>query len=263
MRRFILTGILALSLLLPVVVAGAKEKAGVVLALRGRGTIVRQEQTLKARARDAIFDIDEVITHRTSRMKLLFRDDSLLSLSEMSRLVVKEYLFSEEKNRSRAIYQLLEGKLRAIVGRSDLEIHTPTAVAAARGTGFFIWTGTSEKGPYTGIAVFEGKVEVRNIAEELGPAILVTAGSMTYVYQGMPPAEPVPVESGVLNSLTRQTHLRVIPQRSHRPQTLSFRPPPVKDIRIRMPRFKLISQAIRDPQVESLFSIVTINVRFP
>ncbi len=264
-NKFIeLTGLLLL-LLLPLSVL-AQERAGLVLALRGQGTILRAQEKIQAKPKADIMEQDEVLTHKASRMKLLFRDDSLLTLSELSRLVVRQYLMAAGAERSKAIYALLEGKLRAIVGRSDLEIHTTTAVAAARGTGFFIWTDTTEQGQYTGVAVFDGTVQVRSPFQSPGEGVIVEPGFMTYVFEGRPPSIPEPTPKELFNNLKGKTRIRIhLPARFRPPKVLLRRPPLRMVPAFARKRFKLgpIRQIIRDPSVESLFSIITINATFP
>lgn len=244
----------------------AQEIAGTVLALMGKGTILRAEEKIDAHPEMDIMIQDEFVTHRDSRAKLLFRDDTLLTLSEMSRLVVREYLIQEGTNRSRAIYSLLEGKLRAIVERSDLEIHTPTAVAAARGTGFFIWTEISPEGVLTGVAVFDGKVLVRSPFQSPEEAVLVEPGFMTIVKEGQTPSPPEPTPPDIFNGLKKDTHLKFRPHlKPTPPEILTGGVPPTWAMFYLERWFKPgpVILSVRDPSVESLFSVITIRVEFP
>ena len=70
---------------------------------------------------------------KASRTKMRFIDDSILTLGENSRVSIKEYIYSKDKG-GKSIFNLLDGKMRSVVGKTRFEIHTPTAVAAARGT---------------------------------------------------------------------------------------------------------------------------------
>ena len=54
-----------------------------------------------------------------------------------------------------------------MVGRSDLEIHTPTAVAAARGTKFIIWAEGRKRKARSCTMVFEGEVLFRNKRDDI------------------------------------------------------------------------------------------------
>ena len=118
----------------------AAEKAGEVLAVKENVYIIRDEGRNNAQPRMDIQAKDAVMTDKNSRTKLFFIDDSILNLGELSKVEVQEYLYNSELNRSKSIYKLIDGSLRVVVGRSNLEVHTETAVAAARGTKFIIWT---------------------------------------------------------------------------------------------------------------------------
>ncbi|MFC1837872.1 FecR domain-containing protein, partial [Thermodesulfobacteriota bacterium] len=111
-----------------------------------------------------------------------------LALGPMSRLSVSQYLYSSEDKRSESIYELLDGKLRAVVGSTEFSIKTPTAFAAARGTIFIIWYDAATN--TTGLAVLEGSVVIKNIDGSVAGEQTLTAGQMTTVTGKNPPAFP-------------------------------------------------------------------------
>jgi hypothetical protein len=90
---------------------------------------------------------------------MLFIDDSVLTLREKTKVVVKEYAYSKERG-GKSIFNLLDGKMKAVVGKAQFEVHTPTAVAAARGTVFLIETGLRNGVPFTDVISLEGEVVV-------------------------------------------------------------------------------------------------------
>jgi hypothetical protein len=177
------------------------EKAGEVLAVKNNAYLVRENVRDNAKPQMELFMKDAVETEKRSRTKLFFKDDSVLNLGELSRVEVQEYMYNADTKRSKSIYKLIDGSLRVVVGRSDLEVHTSTAVAASRGTKFIIWSEYEEeaadnikpeqnnmlasrnvtKGIYlaagsdksagrkrsssTCIKVIEGKVDLRNIED--------------------------------------------------------------------------------------------------
>ncbi len=120
------------------------EKAGEVLAVKNNAYLVRENVRDDAKPQMELFMKDAVETDKKSRMKLFFKDDSILNLGELSRVEVQEYMYNAASKRSKSIYKLIDGSLRVVVGRSDLEVHTSTAVAAARGTKFIIWNEQEE-----------------------------------------------------------------------------------------------------------------------
>ncbi len=180
-------------------------EAGHILMVKGRVYLIRDALRNKALPRMKLLPRDAVETDRKSRTKLFFMDDSILNLGELSRVEVQEYLYSPEKKRSRSIYRLIDGSLRMVVGKSDLEIHTPTAVAAARGTKFIVWVEGSGEGMFTGIITLESAVQVRNIVEGIEGEVTVRQGQMSRVYINRPPEAVQPVDIEIMKQFSEQT----------------------------------------------------------
>ena len=173
-------------------------EAGNVLTVSRDVTLFHAGTESQARPRDPLYQEDAVATGGRSRAKLFFRDDSVLNLGELSRLEVQEYLQSADTDRSRAVYSLVEGSLRAVVGRSDLQIHSPTAVAAARGTRFLMAVRGDGVGLETLIIVLEGEVTARSIIREILEIVTLRQGEMTRVPAGRPPEPATPTPPRLL-----------------------------------------------------------------
>ncbi|MHB8837301.1 MAG: FecR family protein, partial [Candidatus Methylomirabilia bacterium] len=118
MRRLLVpTTLAALLLSLPgatTASAAVPDQAGRVLAVRRTATVIRDARTIDAAPEMPLLLNDEVETGGQSRAKLFFRDDSVLNLGEKCRVRVQEYLLSPEKNRSKSIYQLIDGTLKVV-----------------------------------------------------------------------------------------------------------------------------------------------------
>ncbi|MBI4844424.1 MAG: FecR domain-containing protein [Nitrospirae bacterium] len=168
------------------------EEAGKILAVKKNVYILRYNTRSDAKPQMSILTEDAVVTGENSRAKIFFNDDSILSLGEMSRLEVKEYIYNSEKDRSKSIYKLIDGSLRVIVGRSDLEIHTPTAVVAARGTMFIVWIDNG-----THAMVFDGTVTMTDLVTGLNE-LSITPGEVGSLSGDEPgiirPATPEEIE---------------------------------------------------------------------
>jgi len=188
----------------PAAGAPAPDDAGRVLAVRRDAVVVRQAQNLAARPEMPLLLDDAVATGEQARAKLFFRDDSILNLGEKSRVQVKEYLFSPEKNRSKSIFQLLDGSLKVVVGRSDLEVHTSSAVAAARGTSFFIWSEPVAANRSC-LMVLDGTVALRNRDEKIPGEVLVGAGQMSCVPFAAAPGAAGALDADLLRRLSVAT----------------------------------------------------------
>lgn len=120
--------------------AGAEQEIGKVVALRGSATIERAGTVVIPAVNSGIQASDVIKTAADCRVKLRFVDDSILTVGEKSRLVIKEFLYSREKG-GRSIFNLLDGKMHSVVGKTKFEVQTPTAVAAARGTVIYFEAG--------------------------------------------------------------------------------------------------------------------------
>jgi hypothetical protein len=121
----------------------AEQDIGKVVALRGKAAIEREGAQLNIVVGSALRANDLITTAADSRTKLVFIDDSILTVGENSRLKIKEFLYSKGKQ-GKSIYNLLEGKMHSVVGHTKFEVQTPTAVAAARGTIIYFEVGTGE-----------------------------------------------------------------------------------------------------------------------
>lgn len=83
---------------------------------------------------------DRIVTGEASKVQIIFRDDSVITLSPNSELVIDANVFDQRSGRRESVMSLLQGKIRSVVGEaysknnSKFEIHTRTATAGVRGT---------------------------------------------------------------------------------------------------------------------------------
>ena len=207
MKAFPFTGLAFASsviiLLASAGVAGAasEKEVGSVKDMRGSASILREKQTVDARKSEPVFKADMVKTFDKSRMKLLFVDDSLLMIGENSKVLVSTVIDKKGKTN---VFNLVDGTVNVIVGKSALGIHTPTSVTAARGTSYVVWVendGTQK----TGVAVSEGRVDVRNSEETVTGKVVVSAGKMSFVEKAKIPTPAVVAPPEVIQVLYKKT----------------------------------------------------------
>lgn len=170
--------------------AQATDKAGDVVYLRGSAVVERQEKKIKAVLKAPLEETDNVRTRELSRLKILFRNDSILTLGSNTKLSIKQYLFNPQSKRAESIYELADGKLKSVVGGGSFKVTTPTAFAAARGTVFFIWYDSASN--TTWLAVTEGGAEFGNSNPNVPGKLIVTAGHMSSISGNDPPKPPMP-----------------------------------------------------------------------
>lgn len=172
----------------------AKDDAGRVLAVKNKALIERENNKLTAKAKQGILMQDTVATMKASKAKMLFNDDSILTLGESSKVVIKEYVYNKGKGGT-SVFNLLEGKMRSVVGKTKFEIHTPTAVAAARGTVILSEVGVLSGTQFTTFICLEGDVEVVSTDPGIEGKRILKPGMRITVFEKVSLPEPVQLSS--------------------------------------------------------------------
>ncbi|MSQ77790.1 MAG: hypothetical protein EXR97_04985 [Nitrospiraceae bacterium] len=127
--------------------APVQEDIGIFTAVEGRITVTRPSTgaATAVKLQNSVLFRDTIETDKESRTKALLNDDSILTVGEHSRVEITEHIYDPTRNVRSVVVNLVQGSVRALVGKafagsgSKFEIHTPTAVAAARGTYFVVW----------------------------------------------------------------------------------------------------------------------------
>ncbi len=163
------------------------KEVGNIKDLKGTADILRAKEKIGVSKNKSVFMTDTVKTYENSRAKILFIDDSLIMIGENSSFLVTENFNNAERKNGTSVFNLIDGVMNIIVGKRGLEIHTPTSITAARGTSYLLWVEKNK----TGVAVTEGRVEIRNALETVSDKQLIPAGKMSYVSEGKPPTSPV------------------------------------------------------------------------
>lgn len=186
--------VLTAALLAAVVPAWAAEKsaqaesqnAGVatLIVKLGQVEIERQGKSIKATKGMLLYEGDVIKTSELSRAALILQDGSLIRLNENTNLELR--LQAKEKKQNRL--KVLLGHLWAKINKQDsgLEIETPSAVAAIKGTELELII----QGELTRLIVWDGLVDFFN---KMGKQ-LVGAAQQSSAAAGQAPAEPTRVE---------------------------------------------------------------------
>jgi hypothetical protein len=182
------------------------EEVGTVAAVEGSAEIGRGDTWSAATPGTVVAVGDRLSTGQPGRMRVVFRDDSVLVLSENTTLVVDEQVF--DPSGSESIFNLLEGKLRSIVSHyygtvgSSFEVHSPAAVAGVRGTEF-VMTYDAASGASEVVGI-RGAVTVHSMVDPTGPGLLVTANEATAIAPGAQPSPPRPVDPEIMRQLLHE-----------------------------------------------------------
>ncbi|HYL79652.1 MAG TPA: FecR domain-containing protein, partial [Candidatus Acidoferrum sp.] len=143
-RRYLVCGFLGTVLLMPPGLVSAQQRGpsgiGVVTALQGQATVARQALPDGAplRFKDDVFFRDQVATKERSTVRLLLGGKGVVTVREQSQVTLDETVAPDGARRS--ILSVLAGKIAATIAHSlmrpgdEVEIRTPDAVAAIRGT---------------------------------------------------------------------------------------------------------------------------------
>jgi hypothetical protein len=202
MLKRIVDTVVLFAMLLPVP-AWAQQAAGssigTVTALQGQATVGRAAlpQPTSMKFRDDVFFRDQITTKEQSTLRLLLGGKGVLTIREQSQVTLDESVAPTGERRS--VLSLLGGKIAAAVARSlmrpgeEVEIRTPNAVAAVRGTVLI----AEYTPPQTGAEAPKPILLASNdptyrVAQATTPAagqstFLVLTGSVTVTAQGAPP----------------------------------------------------------------------------
>jgi hypothetical protein len=171
--------------------------------IRGEVSLTRANTAITPKVEGDIQTKDVVATGDKSRAKLLLTDDTLLSVGQKSRLEVTEYLL--DKNRRNSIVSLKAGAMHTKVEKflepgSKFEVHTPTAVAGARGTE---WLTVISENPGTTFYALQNAIAVFNPALPT-QVVTVVAGQFTTVAAGLAPTLPAAFTPAMIQGVMGQ-----------------------------------------------------------
>ena len=204
-------GAAALALLVGIGVAVADaEPVGSVTALDGRAEVLHAGTAAPTAlaAGDPVSIGDQLRTAPGARMKLLFRDQSVLTLAPSSTLVVTEAVAGAAAPVSR--FGLLLGTVRAVVGErygepgARFDTETPTAVAGVHGTGF-----VARYDAKTDESLFVGLFHVTCVRATIDPGaahqVCLGPGQITRVARNALPSPPTPAPAALMEELDAAT----------------------------------------------------------
>ena len=108
---------------------------------------------------------DELRTGPEGRLRITFRDDTLLTLGENASVVIDRYVYDPDQNVGETLIRTTKGAFLFASGRikglkqHSIAVSTPVADIGVRGTQF--WGGPLDK---FGVLVLEGEITVSNQA---------------------------------------------------------------------------------------------------
>ena len=115
---------------------------GEVSELKGSARILRGEP-INALLQTGIQPLDDIRTAQ-GRVAVTFLDDSIVRLTEHSKLVVDEYIYDSNPSKSKLAINFAQGTARFVTGKlgridkKNIRLKTPSADIAIRGTSFSV-----------------------------------------------------------------------------------------------------------------------------
>jgi hypothetical protein len=197
--------------------ADVPDTAGIVLAVQG--TVTMQPATMtapvKLRPFDEIGPLAILDSQAGSRCKVLYADDSLVTIGDNSRLEVTEQTYQAGSDQRAFVAHLIRGSVRALVARSfegdnsTFEIDAGTSAVTARGTYFVTWvngpSARKGKGDEEEGLEMEGATGVANIGRNGnvaftsgGATVLVLPGQFAIAMPGAPPSMPTSIQTHIV-----------------------------------------------------------------
>jgi hypothetical protein len=209
----------------------ATDRIGTVLVVEGTAEVQAQGATERERLRfrDAIFLNDTVRTAAASKVKVLLRDDSIMTLAENSEMEFTEFLLTGQQRRT--IVNLVFGQIRVLTTRifgtgSATEVYTPNAVAGVRGSdGDVAYVPVSNT---TTVFNREGEWELWK-RDDPTRRVRILEGQLSQLIQTndpLPPRPPTSAEARTFRQATATAPSQV-PREVETTEQLDKRPPSV------------------------------------
>ncbi len=212
--RFVVVFVVTFTLLIANRAMAQATPAGSVTSLTGDVHIERGGTTVPATQGMAVDVGDRIVTAANSRVTIMLHDNSKLELDESTSLVIDNQAVTASSRNTKL--SLFSGLVRSFVSYTssptpNFEVHTPNAVASARGTQYDTSTETQPPGTmseedrkkykdcrrFTQVSVYEGTVEVLNTTNPGGGSVQVPAGHQTWVVCGFAPFPPSEIAAAV------------------------------------------------------------------
>jgi ferric-dicitrate binding protein FerR (iron transport regulator) len=177
----------------------AQAAAGSITAISGSATITRSSATIPAAYGTKINVGDRLITAPASNVTVTLSDGSQIEVTDSSTLTIDENTLNANGTRASTRLSLLDGLVRSLVRTTpgtppNYEVHTPNAVASARGTGYDVdhHTGVHDDKykdctEISHVSVYQGAVEVYNPTNPSAPAVEVKEGQKVTIPCGGAP----------------------------------------------------------------------------
>ncbi len=151
----------------------AQDMIGVVSALSGNASIIRNSEEIPAESGTPIFQDDVINSADNSRVQILLKDQTAINLGANASLTIDAFVYSDEAENvavkvSKGAFKFISGKV-ATKNPEKVTVETPVATIGVRGTEFVGVINPQD----SRIALLDGKIEVAN---DLGAQLVEVPG---------------------------------------------------------------------------------------
>ncbi len=179
------------------------EPIGIVTAVNGQVTVVSTGVSESVTQGARVFLGDRFETGEGSGVKILFNDDTLISLGANTKYEITQFVYNPTMRKS--LSNILTGKIKAIIqkfgGESNVEFATPNGVAGVKGTTIFI---DADKRVFFAL---EGELFVRG-AIPGAREIRIETGEFTAIGPNGNPLNAAPITDELKNELENSTDIK-------------------------------------------------------
>ena len=193
-------------------------REGLLAMVRNRVILFPTEGAAKpAELNDAFAVDDRIKTQADSSCRILFMEDSFLTLGPLTDYTLTRSRYDEITGARDVGFRLASGKLRLTVGRlfgrGSASVETPTAVVGVKGTDVIVGYDPERKS--TLVMVLEGLVDITSLNAALaGVVTTVSAGEYAEVDAGPEAPASQPAPESLIEENVEDTSVEPDPERS-------------------------------------------------
>jgi hypothetical protein len=167
---------------------------GSVTQLKGPSEVVRKARKIPTQPRLSVQQMDNVRTGN-GRIEITFADNTKVKLTEQSRLVIDDFVYDANPAKRKMALKFASGTARFVtgsMGKKGINLKTPTATVAVRGTDFTTTVDEMGKSLFILLPDENGDIGEITVSNSAGTVILNKAFQSTMVLTAdSPPTKPV------------------------------------------------------------------------
>ena len=202
----------------------ADKTVGWVTGVVGKVSVQRaQTDTALAMLGMGIEEGDRIRTKTGTRIKVLFGEDTILTISDESDLTVETFRYTTARKGREILFDLHKGRVKVSTPKlpdiaGNLKVATQNAVISVSGTSFILEYDSQHK--LSSVYVLEGLVGISAKDENYAGVFHVSGGETTYVKKGKYPELPVNTSQQQISfykqifDVPQPTNLSKVPGRS-------------------------------------------------